>query len=472
MPKVLLIDPPFPERPWDINWLTQFPPKGLLYVASALREAGIDVELFDTKIMQFERPSLLRRSIDEICHVVREKVRQKKPEIIGLTSTTLSYLTALRIAKAAKEGYSPTTVVMGGVHVSFTPEETLQNEFINVVVRGEGEATMVELAKGACLVDIAGISFRENGKVINNADRENLEPINIPVPAYDLVDMRNYAYVVLTCIRGCPHSCSYCEVPFSLNRKIRHRTVEQVQKELDLAFSLNPRLEIRLEDEFLGLDMERAEEILTIIKNKKVMPFRTATRPDGINEKLIQLLKQAGCSNLYVGMESGSDEVLNYNNRGMSVKRILEIVNILARNEMLFHSGFILGLPGESKETLQQTLRLAQECCESTFSIVRKNFTTLLDVMPFKLIVENSRAELNLLAPNPGTPIFRNPEKFRYRIFHRNWDLYDCNTLVGEPYDVTAEEIAEFKSYASNEILKQMSRHGLPANWWVPGYKG
>lgn len=472
MPEVLLIDPPFPERPWDISWLAQFPPKGLLYIASALRDAGIDVEVYDTKIMQYEKPSLLKRSIDEICYVVRKKVASKKPKFIGLTSSTLSYLSALRVAKAAKEGNPDSMVVFGGVHVSFLPEETLNQDFIDVVVRGEGETPLVELSKGLPFKKIKGISFKENGKIIHNPDNVNLDPKDIPVPAYDLVDMRKYAYVVLMCTRGCPHSCSCCEVPYLHGCKIRHRNTENIREELDLAFSLNPNLEIRLEDEFLGLNMQRAEEILNIIKKWDVMPFRAATRPDGVNDKLLKLLKEANCSNMYIGMESGSDEILKLNNRGMTVKKILEMAKMFEKNEMLFHSGFILGLPGETTETLKQTLDVAKKCCDSTFSIVKKNFDCLLDMMPFKLIVENSRAEFNILAPNPGTPVFKNPEGFRYRIFHKNWDLYDCNTCVGEPYDVSAEEIFEFKNYALIEIQKQMQSYGLPVDWWVPGYKG
>ena len=76
MSEILLIDPPFPERPWDINWLTQFPPKGLLYIAAFLRNNQVDVEVLDTKQMQFERPSLLRRSIEEICVNVANKIKR------------------------------------------------------------------------------------------------------------------------------------------------------------------------------------------------------------------------------------------------------------------------------------------------------------------------------------------------------------------------------------------------------------
>lgn len=472
MPEVLLIDPPFPERPWDINWITQFPPKGLLYLAAALREAGIEPEVMDTKIMQYEKPSLLRRSVDEVCYVVRKRVQKIRPKIIGLTSTTLSHSTALKIAKAAKEGNPESLLVFGGVHASFTVEETLRNDFVDVVVRGEGEKTLLELSRGLPLEKIRGVSFRKNGKEINNPDREPLDSSEIPIPAYDLVDMRNYAYVVLVCLRGCINQCSYCEVPFLHGCKIRHRTPEKIGEELNLAFSLNPKLEIRLEDEFFGLDMGRAEKILNMIKKTDPLPFRTVTRPDYINSKLLQLLKSAGCSNLYVGMESGSDDVLRFNNRGLTVQKILDIAKKFERNEMLFHSGFILGLPGETRETLNQTLAVAKKCCDSTFSIVKKNFDMLLTQMPFKLIVENSRAEFNLLAPNPGTPIFRNPKKFRYRIFHRNWDLYDCNTAAGEPYDVKAEEIVKFKTFALNEMKKQMASYGLPVDWWKLGYKG
>ena len=93
-------------------------------------------------------------------------------------------------------------------------------------------------------------------------------------------------------------------------------------------------------------------------------------------------------------------------------------------------------------------------------------------MMPFKLIVENSRAEFNLLAPNPGTEIFRNPEKFRYKIFHKNWELYDCNTSVGEPYDISAPEIETFKKKAFKAVQDKMQQYNLPVNWWDYGYKG
>lgn len=472
MPEVLLIDPPFPERPWDINWLTQFPPKGLMYIASALRDAGISVEVIDAKHMQFERPSLLRRSIEEICTVVANKVKRKEPKLVGFTSTTISYIPAMRLAKAVKEAFPSATTAIGGVHVTHIPEEVLQEKYIDVVVRGEGEQTMVELAKVISLEKIKGISYRKNGKILHNPEREFLKPEEIPVPAYDLIDMRNYAYVVLMCTRGCPHKCSYCEVPSTHCAQIRYRSPEKIENELELALSLNPKLEIRLEDEFLGLKMERAEQILKMIKKHRIAQFRGVTRPDGMNAKVLQLSKEAGCTNYYIGMESGSDEVLKFNGRGITVKQILDIAKLFNKEEMLFHAGFILGLPGETRETLKQTLEVAKKCCDATFPVVKKHFEHYLDIMPFRLIVENSRAEFNLLAPNPGTPIYKNPEKFRYRIFHKNWELYDCNTSVGEPYDIPAAEIEKFKIYALKEIQKHMDSYGLPVNWWDIGYKG
>ena len=171
-------------------------------------------------------------------------------------------------------------------------------------------------------------------------------------------------------------------------------------------------------------------------------------------------------------MESGSNRVLRLNKRGITVAKILEIAEILEKNEMLFHSGFILGLPGENEETLQQTLEVALKCCDATFTVVKKNFKKLLKIMPFKLIVENSRAEFNLLAPNPGTAIFKNPEKFRYKIFNNNWELYDCNTSVGEPYDISAKKIEAFKKKAFRAIQDKMKEYGLPVDWWDYGYKG
>jgi radical SAM superfamily enzyme YgiQ (UPF0313 family) len=473
MSRVLLIDPPFPERPWDINWLTQFPPKGLTYIAAHLRNAGFEVTILDTKQMQYERPSLLRRSIKEIQEVVKYRVKRQAPKLIGVTCTTISYTPATQIAKAAKEASPNSEVAIGGVHVTFTPHQTLREcPWIDIVVKGEGERPMLELTKGRPLSTIEGITYRRNGEIIDNPVGQPLHPDEIPVPAYDLLDMAKYAYMVLVCTRGCPHQCSFCELPSLHGRSIRCRSAKRISEELELALSLNPRLEIRYEDEFMGLQMERTSEILQMIRSKGVGQFRAATRPDGINKEILEKLKAAGCTNLYIGMESGSDEVLRFNKRGITVARILEIVRMFEESEMLFHAGFILGLPGESRDTLKQTLDVALRCCDVTFNVVRNNFDRFLNIMPFKLIVENSRAEFNLLAPNPGTQIFHNPADFRYRIFHRNWELYDCNTTVGEPYDISAQEIEEFKKKAFRAMQDKMKEYGLPVDWWDYGYKG
>lgn len=471
---VLLVDPPFPERPWDINWLTQFPPKGLLYLAAALRNANIKIEVLDAKIMQFERPSLLRRSIKEISWLVSDITANKKPKIVGITSSTLSYKPALEVLKVIKKNHPGITTVIGGIHVSFTPAETLnENPFVDIVVRGEGEKTIVEIAKGKRWEGVKGISFRNNkGEITHNPDREWMLPEEIPIPAYDCVDMKQYSYVVLQCIRGCPKKCSFCEIPKLMGERIRHRPAAKVLAELDTALALKPTLEIRLEDEFLGLDMNRAKEILDGLSKKKLGAFRTAIRPENISDELLKLLKKANCSNLYVGIESGSDSVLGYNGRGASVSDLRRFMNACDRNNMLFHAGFILGLPGETKETLKESLNFALECADTTFPMVKKHFSGLLQEMPFGLIVENSRPEFNLLAPNPGTSIAQAPGCYKYRIFHKDWEYYDCNTPVGEPEGVNAEYLVEFKKDALNTTKKKMKQHGLPVDWWDPGYKG
>ncbi|MFH1772688.1 MAG: radical SAM protein [Candidatus Omnitrophota bacterium] len=473
MKRVLLIDPPFPERPWDINWLTQFPPKGLMYIAAYLRHAGVEASVLDTKQLQYEKPSLLRRSLNEIEEFVKNRVKQINPDVVGITSTTISYIPATRIAKAVKQALPKIRVVIGGIHVTFTAHETLNEcPWIDIVVRGEGEKPMLDLAEGKKLSDIKGITYRDENEIVDTPFAACLEPEEIPVPAYDMLDMRNYAYVVLTCTRGCPYQCSFCELPQLHGQGIRYRRVEDVLKELELALSLNPKLEIRYEDEFMGKDTERTKKILKAVKNKKVGQFRAATRPDSLNPEILRLLKDSGCTNLYIGMESGSDEVLRLNKRGFRVGKILEIADMFNKNDMLFHGGFILGLPGETKDTLKETLDVALKCCDSTFDVVKRNFSALLDIMPFKLIVENSRAEFNLLAPNPGTAIFQNQEKFRYKIFHKNWELYDCNTSVGEPYDISTKEIEAFKAKAFKAVQDKMKKYGLPVNWWDYGYKG
>ncbi|KKQ21352.1 MAG: putative Fe-S oxidoreductase [Parcubacteria group bacterium GW2011_GWA2_37_10] len=193
MLNVLLIDPPFPERPWDIKWLTQFPPKGLMYLAAYLRNAGANVNVLDTKQLQYEKPSLLSRSIEEIQQFVRYYINDKKPNIVGITSTTISYIPATKIAKAVKEADPKAIVAIGGVHVTFMAHETLKEcPWIDIVVRGEGERPIFELVQGKPFSQIQGISYRQNGEIIDNPIGPLLSPEEIPIPAYDMLDMKNY----------------------------------------------------------------------------------------------------------------------------------------------------------------------------------------------------------------------------------------------------------------------------------------
>jgi len=446
-----------------------------MYIAAYLRENDINVDILDTKQMQFERPSLLRRSIEEIQMVVKLYVKKNSPSIVGITSTTISYTSAAKIAKAVKEASPETKVVIGGIHVTFLPQETLEEcPWIDIVVKGEGEIPMLELANNAPLSEIQGISWRKNGKIIHNETGEPLPGEKIPIPAYDMLDMTKYSYVVLMISRGCTFRCSWCEVPYIQSKTFRDREKEKIKAELDLALSLNPNLEIRFEDEFAGVRKNETIEILEYIRSKNLSAgqFRAVTRPTRLDKELILKFKEAGCTNFYIGMESGSDDILRLNKRGFSTKHILETAKMMEECGMLFHSGFILGLPGETTETLYQTLNIALQCCDATFSVIEKDFEKYIEMMPYKLLVENSRAEFNILAPNPGTLIYKNPEKYKFSINTKNWEDYDCNSCVGLPKGITAKEIEEFKYTALKAVQDKMKDYGFPVNWWDPGYKG
>ncbi|MCC6028100.1 MAG: B12-binding domain-containing radical SAM protein, partial [Archaeoglobus sp.] len=279
------------------------PPLGLGYLASVLRERGFKVRIIDDLVENLNFSDFLKKIKDSL--------------IVGITSTTPTFKSALEYAKKIKKAFPDIFVILGGVHVSFEPEKALKNEFVDAVCIGEGERTIVELAErvesGRDLEDVKGIYFKKEDKIVKNPPREFIQDLDsIPFPAFDLMPLEKYSLLgerlevfPMITSRGCPFSCRYCSSSLFMGRRFRARSAKNVADEIEwLVNDFNAR-HIAFGDDTFTLSKKRVAEICKEIKSRKLdITWSCSSRIDTIDRELLEIMKSAGCSAIYYGIES------------------------------------------------------------------------------------------------------------------------------------------------------------------------
>jgi len=289
-------------------------PLGLAYLASVLEVEGQRVKIIDCPTLNYDMRSL------------EKEVKGFKPDVVGITSTTSTIYDAYKVAELIKEINSKAKVVIGGPHVSFTAKETLKEcPFIDIVVRGEGEITtkelMLHLEKGLSLEEVKGISFRKNGKIVETEDRPFIKNLDkLPFPAYHLLPMDKYKvgkhrFANTITSRGCPFSCIFCSSSELCGRVWRARSPENVVEELKV-----------LKSEYDVSEIEFLENLN--------LSWSASSRVNTITQRLADIMKKAGCHTIYLGIESGSQKILDLIQKGISVIQAEKAVQIVKRADI------------------------------------------------------------------------------------------------------------------------------------------
>lgn len=354
-----------PEHsPWSVPM--RLPPLGLSYVAAALEKAGFKVEMLDNY--------LLRKSIDE----VKEIVKRASPEIVGMTCSSASYPRCVETAKAIKEVLPSCKIVVGGWHPSYVPESMLQHPEIDYVVVGEGERAMVELA--TCLTkgnekaaaQVAGVAYRHEGKIVQNAQSfiKNLD--ELPFPARHLLPMHLYEkeipylkanpFTTMNIVRGCPFNCVYCETRRLWGQTCRGFSPPRVVDEIvHLKETYGIRGIYFVGDNFT-INKKRTMELCELIKKSKLdVEWVCDTRADMISRELLQAMKEAGCRTIWFGVESGSPRILEKINKGITIEQTVQAFKLCREAGIRIASSFIMGIPGETLEDIEMTYKFAKK---------------------------------------------------------------------------------------------------------------
>lgn len=293
---------------------------------------------------------------------------------------TPNYKSAHMVAKLVKEVSKETTVIMGGAHPTVLPVETLQDPNVDIVVRGEGELTAFEVTESIAgrlqLKDIAGISFKENGKIIQTPERVPIEDLDsLPLPARHLLPVEKYrpffpdqlfkapVEAILTS-RGCPFRCIFCAARVISGRKYRWRSPKKVIEEIELLINEYGIQQLGIIDDTFTADKKRAEKIceeLITRKLNKDLVWLCATRVDAVDRDLLKKMCEAGCRSISYGIESGSQRLLNLIRKGISLDQAKKAVKSTKEAGIECRGTFILGLPTETRNESMETINFAKE---------------------------------------------------------------------------------------------------------------
>lgn len=394
---VLLINPNYKKRSSliPIRDKLKVPPMGLMYLASSLEKAGFKIEILDLNIEVLKNRNILRI------------IKERSPMLIGITSMTSSIHETYRLAKLIKANFN-IPLVIGGPHATFADEEILNESTFDIVVRGEGEETLVELVrtikKGKTLENIKGITFKKENKIIKNKPRDFISDLDkLPFPARHLVNLEKYrghGFTVVTS-RGCPFGCKFCQVPGKDGFKWRNRSTENIIEELKETIKKYPNIKkvdgpahkklmvFFIDDNFM-VSIKRVEEICKKIIEERIKIYWSGdARADAIadaSDDFLDLLKKSGCIHLYLGIESGSERILKVYNKKIKKEQVLKAAERLKKNGIYFTYSFILGYIIETREDLSETIRFAKK-------------------------VDPTIASFRILIPLPGTPIYEEYKK-------------------------------------------------------------
>lgn len=334
--------------------------------------------------------------------------------IVGITCTTPEFNGALKALKTCKAINPNILTVIGGYHVTFQDVNTLRNEFVDVVVRGEGENAMLEIAQiwdqGKDLSSIRGISYRDKkNNIKRNPDRAPADLKLVPLPAYHLLpkDAIKSIRISIMLSRGCPHNCSFCVESKFWNHRIRYRPLQNIVDELEYVkekFTLNF---VHIADSSCDLHSNKITEFCDyLIKNNLDIYLSCNIRADSYKflGKLYNKMKKAGFIEFLLGIESGSNEQLKRLNKGITFNDALTTLKILKKQRIPFvRSYWMIGAPGENHVSATETVRK-------------------LDYLYSNCLIYDSVERIFI--PYPGLTAFEDPTKHGIKIMTTDWDRY------------------------------------------------
>ncbi|KKQ78831.1 MAG: hypothetical protein UT02_C0055G0009 [Parcubacteria group bacterium GW2011_GWC2_38_7] len=399
--RILLIDPPFYRI---FGFYNRYFPFGVATIGTVLRNAGHDVLVYDADAndnptdMDYTRlPEKYQHYLNSfkddnnpIWLELRKIIKDFNPAVVGISIWTTFAASAFHIAKISKEINSSCPVIMGGPHATVKADEILKIlPYVDYIVRGEGESTVLELvqyieSEKPELTQINGLSYKQNKEIKHNTSREMTKDLDkFPFPDRSLL-MNEKRYTsedmgLIMTSRGCPYGCTYCSTD---TRRVSYRSIENVLREIRLVKERYGTTQFSFKDDSFTVNRKRVEDLCDrLIAEKLNINWECNTRVNLISDDLLEKMKRAGCNSIKVGIESGSERVLREMNKGITHEHVRNAARLFRKTGIHWTGYFMMGVPGETVDDVYKTLNFMYE--------VKPDF-----------------ASIGVYEPFPGTPMF------------------------------------------------------------------
>jgi anaerobic magnesium-protoporphyrin IX monomethyl ester cyclase len=406
--KAVIVDPATP----DVGII---PPLGVLYVGSILESAGHDVTLHI-------------RSISDNWDKIGEHVACEDPDLIGV-----SCLQSVNIERAVEtiediRTHCDAPIVMGGVHPTVKYEEVLAlYPEVDVIALHEAEYTVMDIAHaveyGEPFSKVKGIAYRDNGTIKVTEKRPFIKNLDdLPFPARHLVSMERFEYDSrgnMITSRGCPYACVFCCVSRMHGRPFRFRTASNIRDEMKELVDVYDIHYSKFLDDTFSYNRSRVVEICNLLTKDPIdMTWGCNTRADRVDEKLLQTMKEAGCVDIYFGIESVSQRILDCVGKKETVKQIEKAIKLSQQIGIKVTGSIIIGLPFETKKEILKTLQFVED-------------------------LNLERLGIQILTPHPGSELYDNLDKFGITLLDDDYTLQNQTTPIIETTELKRDEIVE-----------------------------
>lgn len=406
MSRVLLVNPPSAVGVYDRSKIrvaiTSAPFITLATLAGELLKEGHQVRIADLMV-ETDPFGAYRKTLSEF-----------RPEYVGITFTTPLYHEAAELATIARELLPDCTTIAGGIHASTLPGESLEEGGFDIVVLGEGERTLAEVVSGADPGTVRGIAFGKGEGYTETRPRELIEDLDrLPLPAWQLHDLKRYrsphiasrknpvGYMETN--RGCNHYCTFCSQRIfghAVRSKSSRRVVDEMFRMLELGFQ-----DIHIKDDNFTADIERAKETCRLLRDEKFpapWALPTGVNVEDVDMEFFSLARDAGCYQISFGIESGVPGILSKVNKNQSPERMREAVVMAHRAGLETVGFFMMGLPGDTEETMRESIRFAES-------------------LPL------TYAKASMTLPFPSSALYRQIKKDG-RILSEDWRMYNFHS--------------------------------------------
>lgn len=439
--KILLVNP------HGSNWVkgnidrtaaaVRMPPIGILSIAAWLLQKGHEVRVLDLALSTAEDP----------VSALLSHVSRFNPDYAGFSTVTSNFLNAYSLASALKLEQPSIVTVFGGVHVSALRGRIMADyPAIDLIVTGEGEKAMEEISAGAAFSSIQGLIYRDGAEIRDNGIRNDLCRLDdLPPPAYHLLEGFPHKYegalfnypkaptATMISSRGCPYDCSYCDRSV-FRSSFRYNSPAYLYEQMSYLKKNFGIRHIFFYDDLFTFNRPRIEELCRLLLDKPLaMTFNCAVRVGHVDDDLLCLLKKAGCWMVSIGVESGSPEILARHKSNVSFEEMKSTVLRIRRCGLRVKGLFMMGLPGETEETVRVT-------------------------SDFIKALELDDMNMTKFTPFPGSPLYKTINEEGE--FDEKWELMNCMNFVFVPHGIPSRERLD-------ELYRQFIREFYTGFNWI-----